>query len=162
MYKPLGLGCGHKFCTECVLSVVQVEGADLLKPLRRILADVPHGTACPQCRQRAVFYNAVELKKLGAFIYATCAPLRCLLPLLSLHCAHRLLGPCCSAVMLAGRQEAACTLIMVVSMSNRARRRGASRARRVVPNLRCARCDAAGIQRILRSARPHPRSNWAS
>ena len=76
MYKPLGLGCGHKFCTECVLSVVRVEGADLLKPLRRILADVPHGTACPQCRQRAVFYNAVELKKLGAFIYATCGPPR--------------------------------------------------------------------------------------
>ncbi len=74
LYKPLGLGCGHKFCTECVLSVVQVEGEDLLKPLRRILADVPHGTACPQCRQRAVFYNAVELKKLGAFIYATCGP----------------------------------------------------------------------------------------
>ncbi len=88
MYKPLGLGCGHKFCTECVLSVVQVEGQDLLKPLRRILADVPHGTACPQCRQRAVFYNAVELKKLGAFIYATCGPFHCLLRLLILGAAR--------------------------------------------------------------------------
>ena len=72
MYKPLGLGCGHKFCTECVLRVVGVAGEDLLQPLRRILTDVPHGTACPQCRQRAVFYNAVELTKLGAFIYAKC------------------------------------------------------------------------------------------
>ena len=74
MYKPLGLGCGHKFCTECVLRVVKVDGEDLLAPLRRTLADVPHGTACPQCRQRAVFYNAVELKKLGAFIYAQVWP----------------------------------------------------------------------------------------
>ncbi len=74
MYKPLGLGCGHKFCTECVLRVVGVDGGDLLQPLRRTLTDVPHGTACPQCRQRAVFYNAVELTKLGAFIYAKCGP----------------------------------------------------------------------------------------
>ena len=74
MYKPLGLGCGHKFCTECVLRVVGVDGADLLQPLRRTLTNVPHGTACPQCRQRAVFYNAVELTKLGAFIYAKSGP----------------------------------------------------------------------------------------
>lgn len=43
---------------------------DPLLPLRKVLANVPPSAFCPKCRQRAVFHNAVELQKLGAFIYA--------------------------------------------------------------------------------------------
>jgi hypothetical protein len=68
MYKPVGLGCGHKFCRHCALEAAgfgRIHGA-----FRNIVSYIPVRVACPQCRQPNVYRNAVSLKEVGALIRA--------------------------------------------------------------------------------------------
>ena len=66
MYKPVGLGCGHKFCRSCALEAAgfgKVFGA-----FRNIISYIPSRTPCPQCRQKQVYKGAVSLKELALLI----------------------------------------------------------------------------------------------
>lgn len=66
MYRPVGLGCGHKFCRQCALEAAgfgRVVGA-----FRSIISYIPSRTCCPQCRQRDVYRGAVSLKQLSSLI----------------------------------------------------------------------------------------------
>jgi len=66
MYKPVGLGCGHKFCRTCALESAgfgRVSGA-----FRNVITYIPPRTPCPQCRQTHVYKGAVSLKEVGALI----------------------------------------------------------------------------------------------
>lgn len=69
MYRPLGLSCGHKFCTPCMVAVLG-RGKVLLRPIRWLLAHVPPTETCPVCRRANVFSTAMELKLLGQLIQA--------------------------------------------------------------------------------------------
>jgi hypothetical protein len=66
MWMPVGLSCGHIFCTECVFHAVGI--TSWVRPLHEVLADVPPTATCPKCRQRYVFREVLELKELGAVI----------------------------------------------------------------------------------------------
>ena len=66
MYKPVGLGCGHKFCKACALEAAgfgKVVGA-----FRNIITYIPARVSCPQCRQKQVYKGAVSLKELSSLI----------------------------------------------------------------------------------------------
>jgi hypothetical protein len=66
MYKPVGLGCGHKFCKSCALEAAgfgKVVGA-----FRNIITYIPARVSCPQCRQKQVYKGAVSLKELSSLI----------------------------------------------------------------------------------------------
>ena len=70
MYQPLGLECGHKFCADCAFSSVGKGNA--LGTVRAILDHVDHSAACPECRTRGVFVNAMELKNTEKLIRQRC------------------------------------------------------------------------------------------
>ena len=66
MYKPVGLGCGHKFCRPCALEAAGFGRA--CGAFRNIISYIPTRTRCPHCRQKNVYKNAVELKEVGILI----------------------------------------------------------------------------------------------
>ena len=72
MYQPLGLECGHKFCADCAFSSVGKGNA--LGSVRAILDHVEPGAACPECRTKGVFVNAMELKTTEKLIRQRRAP----------------------------------------------------------------------------------------
>jgi hypothetical protein len=59
MYMPVGLTCGHLFCSGCVKRAVGCTGS-----LTRAKKDA----CCPSCRQTGVFAGAVELYELNNLI----------------------------------------------------------------------------------------------
>ena len=66
MYKPVGLSCGHKFCSPCALEAAgfgKASGA-----FHNIISYIPTRTPCPQCRQKNVYKNAVTLREVGRLI----------------------------------------------------------------------------------------------
>ena len=66
MYKPVGLGCGHKFCRQCALDAAGFGRA--CGAFRNIVSYIPARTPCPHCRQTNVYKNAVSLKEVGTLI----------------------------------------------------------------------------------------------
>lgn len=67
IYKPVGLSCGHLFCTPCVL---QLLGKDTIFGTTAVLlaaapADAP---PCPCCWRTGVYKEGIELKLLAALI----------------------------------------------------------------------------------------------
>lgn len=66
MYKPVGLGCGHKFCRTCALESVGF--GNVLGAFETIANYIPARMPCPECRQTNVYKNAVSLKEMGALI----------------------------------------------------------------------------------------------
>lgn len=65
LYRPIGLACGHKFCTPCISRAVAP--GSVWKPGHEnsALATVSHRAKCPQCRQQCVFRNASYLTVLS-------------------------------------------------------------------------------------------------
>ena len=63
MYKPVGLGCGHKFCKLCVLRSARITTFN--KPFRELLCA---RCKCPMCRQDGVISAAVEMVSLNNLI----------------------------------------------------------------------------------------------
>ena len=68
MYRPLGLACGHAFCTECALRAVGAGGA--VGSLRALLGSVDPDEACPECRRPAAFVGARAMRETGALVRA--------------------------------------------------------------------------------------------
>jgi hypothetical protein len=66
MYKPVGLGCGHKFCRPCALEAAGFGKA--FGAFHNIISYIPARTPCPQCRQQNVYRSAVTLKEVGRLI----------------------------------------------------------------------------------------------
>ena len=66
MYKPVGLGCGHKFCKPCALEAAGF--GRCCGSFQNIASYVPKRTPCPTCRQMNVYQSAVSLKEVGALI----------------------------------------------------------------------------------------------
>ena len=42
-------------------------------PLKEILMQISEGASCPECRQKGVFAEAVELKRLGRAVALRCS-----------------------------------------------------------------------------------------
>lgn len=68
MYKPVGLGCGHKFCRRCALEAAGFGRA--IGALQNICSHIPLRAPCPQCRQQGVYRSAVPLREVGKVIQA--------------------------------------------------------------------------------------------
>ena len=68
MYRPLGLACGHAFCTECALRAVG-HGGDV-GSLRAVLGALDEDEACPECRRPAAFAAAHAMRETGALVRA--------------------------------------------------------------------------------------------
>ncbi|KAL4521381.1 hypothetical protein Ndes2526A_g01587 [Nannochloris sp. 'desiccata'] len=66
MYKPVGLGCGHKFCSPCALEAAGFGKA--FGAFHNIISYIPTRTPCPQCRQKNVYKSAVTLREVGRLI----------------------------------------------------------------------------------------------
>lgn len=66
MYKPVGLGCGHKFCKPCALEAAGF--GKCFGSFQNIASYVPSRTPCPTCRQKNVYQSAVSLREVGALI----------------------------------------------------------------------------------------------
>ncbi|GAB4815701.1 hypothetical protein N2152v2_002747 [Parachlorella kessleri] len=66
MYKPVGLGCGHKFCRNCALEAAGFGRA--IGAFHNIISHIPARVGCPQCRQQGVYRNAVALREVGKLI----------------------------------------------------------------------------------------------
>ncbi|KAK9805249.1 hypothetical protein WJX72_008655 [[Myrmecia] bisecta] len=66
LYKPLGLTCGHVFCTPCVFGAAGMRNA--LGTTFAILQHIKRDVGCPECRKTGVFTNAVRLKRAGQLI----------------------------------------------------------------------------------------------
>lgn len=66
MYKPVGLSCGHKFCRACALEAAGF--GKMIGAFHNIVSYIPPRQPCPQCRQRGVYQDAVQLKELGILI----------------------------------------------------------------------------------------------
>jgi RING-type zinc-finger len=66
MYKPVGLGCGHKFCSPCALEAAGFGKA--FGVFHNIISYIPTRTPCPQCRQKNVYKSAVSLREVGRLI----------------------------------------------------------------------------------------------
>jgi hypothetical protein len=66
MYKPVGLGCGHKFCSPCALEAAGFGRA--CGAFQNIISYIPARTPCPQCRQKNVYRSAVRLREVGRLI----------------------------------------------------------------------------------------------
>ncbi|KAK9815430.1 hypothetical protein WJX72_003572 [[Myrmecia] bisecta] len=66
LYKPLGLTCGHVFCTPCALGAAGMRNA--LGTTHAILQHIKPRAACPECRRTGVYLEAVQLKRAGQLI----------------------------------------------------------------------------------------------
>ncbi|CAD7697575.1 unnamed protein product [Ostreobium quekettii] len=66
LYKPVGLGCGHKFCQTCLFKAV-IPGV-AFGSLAGLLNIVPSWAQCPQCRQTGVFEGAAYLHALAGYL----------------------------------------------------------------------------------------------
>eukprot|EP01026_Neomeris_dumetosa_P032590 TRINITY_DN2587_c0_g1_i5.p2 TRINITY_DN2587_c0_g1~~TRINITY_DN2587_c0_g1_i5.p2 ORF type:complete len:324 (-),score=17.97 TRINITY_DN2587_c0_g1_i5:235-1206(-) len=63
LYHPVGLGCGHKFCADCVSAALN-NGQISSKPLW-FLKSLSEQQRCPECRQKGVFKHLLQLKILN-------------------------------------------------------------------------------------------------
>lgn len=66
LFKPVGLGCGHKFCRNCVLEAAGFGG--ISGATRNIASHIPRRAACPQCRQPGVYRAMLRLREMGRLI----------------------------------------------------------------------------------------------
>jgi len=66
MYKPVGLGCGHKFCSPCALEAAGFGKA--YGAFQNIISYIPTRIPCPQCRQENVYRSALTLREVGMLI----------------------------------------------------------------------------------------------
>jgi len=57
LFRPLGLGCGHCFCTDCALAAVGQGNA--VGSLRARLSALDKAAPCPGCRRPGAFIGAV-------------------------------------------------------------------------------------------------------
>jgi hypothetical protein len=70
LYEPVALGCGHRFCKDCLLDALGLSYSR--GGFHALMSRAPFGSCCPQCRQRRVFEDAMELRELGDYIKARC------------------------------------------------------------------------------------------
>jgi len=66
LYRPVGLGCGHKFCRACALEAAGF--GHIYGTFRNVISYIPARTPCPHCRQTHVYRSAVSLKEVGLLI----------------------------------------------------------------------------------------------
>ena len=66
LFRPLGLGCGHCFCTDCALASAGQGNA--IGRLAARLAALDRDTPCPGCRRPGAFVDAVPMLHTSALV----------------------------------------------------------------------------------------------